>query len=190
MRGARAGARGARDWSPPRSDASGRIGLERKSSPPALSASKCFSSSCSPDRNTIGVVMNASRSRMIAVSSMPSQFGMYRSMRISSGWNVVELIQRSERIGYRAGAHAGLAQDRLGEDRLRAVVFDDQHANGSALSASSSSRDARHHVLGLRGQLDERVGAGAHRPQAHRQFAGCRKCQQGETMAQVAPAPP
>jgi hypothetical protein len=44
------------------------------------------------------------------------------------GLELVELVERRERVRAHARGHAGLAQDRLGEDRLGAVVFDDQHA--------------------------------------------------------------
>ena len=62
----------------------------------------------------------------------------------------VDVVEHGERVGDHHGLHAGLAQDRFGENRLRAIVFDDHDAVRIGLVRFGQLRDAGHDVAGLR----------------------------------------
>ena len=97
---------------------------------------------------------------------------------------VFELIERGERIGDRIRAHAGLAQDRFGKDRLRTIVLYDEHAERIGIFRVEQFGYALHHVARLRGQRNETVGAGAHRAQTDRQFGRMREREQAQSTGQ------
>ena len=101
------------------------------------------------------------------------------------GIELAELVERGERIGRSQRAHAGLAQDRLGEDRLRAVVLDDQHAERIGRVGVQQFGDAAHDLARLRRQRNETVRTGAHCAQAHGQLRRQGKREQGQAPAQA-----
>ena len=70
------------------------------------------------------------------------------------GPEAIELVERGQPFGDRERLHAGLAQDRFGEERLRAIVLDDHDAKRMRALGVDQLADARDHVGGRRRQRE------------------------------------
>ncbi len=83
---------------------------------------------------------------------------------------LIELVQNQRRLADRNRLHAVLAQDRFGEQGLRAVILDDHDAIGIGILGDLQLAHARQHLVGSLRFDHEDIAARAHGAQARGQI--------------------